>query len=97
MPTNRQRRTRNRRQTDIGEAMEQLFTTGIVEPDADCWDLWDRPLVYATWDRVKSKQLFPAAWAIFETEGDVCRFEDFSWIDREGYQQWIAENKVEQY
>lgn len=91
MPTNRQKRMRSRRSTDIDAAMEELFTTGKVSDGADCWDLWNRPLVYETWYRVRDKG-YKAGWLIFETEGDECCFKDFSWIDREDYQKWKADN-----
>jgi hypothetical protein len=92
MPTNRTRRTRNRRTTDIDAAMEELFTTGKVSDGADCWDLWDRDLTYATWHRVKDRKLFTVAWEVFESDGDVTCFEDFTWLDREGYQKWVKDN-----
>jgi hypothetical protein len=86
------RRTLKRRNIDIDAAMEELFTTGKVSDGADCWNLWDRDLCYATWDRVRDKRLFPVAWMIFETESEQDCFEAFTWIAREDFRKWLKDN-----
>jgi hypothetical protein len=91
MPTNRVRRGRNRRPIDIDPAMEELFTTGKVNPDSDCWDLWNRDLTYSTWARIRDRS-YKAAWEVFETESATDAFVDFTWLDRRGFKEWKAAN-----
>lgn len=93
MPTNRTKRTRNRRGT-VTTDLERFLIDGRVESDSDvCWQIFADPAgIFRAWeeckDRIQKQNNRVMAAIVFDGKGKRDRFDRFSWINRQGYQRW---------
>lgn len=95
MPTNRSRRTRNRRPV-ISSDIEHFFVTGRYEHH--CEHLFEifagDPLLYEIWDSCKARLMRKhkrcIAAQVFEAGGKLDHFTCSTGLSRSGYEKWKA-------